>query len=191
MPRPMKRVVTGHNTNGEAVVISAAAPPNIVELQKLPGTIFYELWRTTESPAPVDNGPDPTPGPLRLPPSGGGTVFRIVDIPPDTAESLRRGAEQMKQAFAEIGDADASTVQTDSPHPLMHRTQSVDYGIVLEGEIVLVLDQGEVALKPGDVVVQRGTNHGWANRSQRVCRMAFILVDGQYEPSLESKLHGA
>jgi hypothetical protein len=190
MRRPMKRVVTGHDGNGQAVIISAAEPPNIVELQKMPGTVFYELWRTTESPAPVDNGPDLTLGPLRLPPTSGGTVFRIVDIPPDTTESLRRSAEEMKQAFGEIGDADASTVKRDSPHPLMHRTQSIDYGIVLEGEIALILDQGEVALKAGDVVVQRGTNHGWANRGRKTCRMAFILIDGRYEPSIAVKLDG-
>jgi quercetin dioxygenase-like cupin family protein len=65
------------------------------------------------------------------------------------------------------------------PHPLMHRTDTVDYGIVLSGEIYLVLDKQETLLKAGDVVVQRGTNHAWSNRSDKPCRMAFILVDGK------------
>jgi quercetin dioxygenase-like cupin family protein len=63
----------------------------------------------------------------------------------------------------------------------MHRTKTVDYGIVLSGEIYLVVDEGETLLKPGDVVVQRGTNHAWSNRSDEPCRMAFVLVDGKWE----------
>ena len=91
---------------------------------------------------------------------------------------------RMKDAFAEIGDAHASTVKAKSPHPLMHRTESVDYGIVISGEMTLVLDKGETLLKAGDVVIQRGTNHAWANRSGKPCRMLFILVDGQFEPDI-------
>jgi len=127
----------------------------------------------------VDNGPEAIAAPLRLPPPAGGTRIRIVDIPPDTPEFLARGAERMAAAFGEIGDVGASTVAADSPHPLMHRTETVDYGIVIEGELVLVLDTEERRLLPGDVVIQRGTNHAWANRSDRPCRIAFVLLDGR------------
>ena len=72
-----------------------------------------------------------------------------------------------------------------SPHPLMHRHQTVDYGLVLEGELVLVLDGSETPLRTGDVVIQRGTSHAWANRSGRPARMAFILIDGAYEGDLK------
>ena len=68
----------------------------------------------------------------------------------------------------------------------MHRTQSVDYGVVISGEMTLVLDHGETVLKPGDVVIQRGTNHAWANRSGQVCRMLFVLVDGRFDPALRA-----
>jgi uncharacterized cupin superfamily protein len=71
---------------------------------------------------------------------------------------------------------------------LMHRTESVDYGIVIDGEMTLVLDDSEVLLKQGSVVVQRGTNHAWANRSGRPCRMLFVLVDGSFEPSIAEAL---
>jgi uncharacterized cupin superfamily protein len=71
---------------------------------------------------------------------------------------------------------------------MMHRTEAVDYGIVIEGELTLVLDDSEVALKPGSVVVQRGTNHAWANRSCKPCRMLFIQIDGRYEPSIAAAL---
>jgi mannose-6-phosphate isomerase-like protein (cupin superfamily) len=125
-------------------------------------------------------------GPLVLPPPKHGTRIRYVDIPPDTKEFLEKGAERMNAAFTQIGDAKASTVNKDSPHPLMHRTESVDYGVVIAGAIVLILDDSEVALKTGDVVIQRGTNHAWANRTSEMCRMLFMLVDGEFEPALQA-----
>jgi uncharacterized cupin superfamily protein len=80
-------------------------------------------------------------------------------------------------------------VKASSPHPLMHRTESIDYGVVIEGEMTLVLDGDEVELKPGSVVVQRGTNHAWANRSGRPCRMLFVLIDAQYAPEITKALN--
>ena len=185
---PIHRVVTGHNAQGQAVVVSNGPLPTVVEIAAIPGTVFHEVWSTSGAPAPVDNGADPTLGPLTLPPPKHGTRFRFVDIPPDTEEFLAHGAQRMKDAFSQIGDEAASTVKAQSPHPLMHRTESVDYGVVIEGEMTLVLDQGEVLLKPGSVVVQRGTNHAWANRSGKPCRMLFVLVDGCYEPAIAQAL---
>lgn len=185
---PIHRVVTGHDAAGKAIVVSDGPLPRVEEIAAIPGTVFHEVWSTTGMPAPVDNGPDPTTGPLRLPPPALGTRMRFVDIPPDTAEFLAHGAAKMKDAFSQIGDEAASTVQAHSPHPLMHRTESVDYGIVIDGEMTLVLDDSEVLLKPGSVVVQRGTNHAWANRSGRPCRMLFILVDGRYDPAIAAAL---
>jgi mannose-6-phosphate isomerase-like protein (cupin superfamily) len=185
---PIHRVVTGHDAQGRAIVASTGPLPTVVELAAIPGTVFHEVWCTTGAPAPVDNGPDPSVGPLMLPPPRHGTRMRFVDIPPDTAEFLAQGAARMKAAFQQIGDQAASTVKADSPHPLMHRTESVDYGIVIDGEMTLVLDDSEVLLRPGSVVVQRGTNHAWANRSGRPCRMLFILVDGQYAPGIATAL---
>jgi mannose-6-phosphate isomerase-like protein (cupin superfamily) len=178
---PIRRVVTAHDANGRAVIGSDGPLPTVVELDAIPGTVFHEVWSTEASPAPVGNGPDPSLGPIKLPPPRGGTRIRFVDIPPDTQDFLKRGAERMYAAFTEIGEANASTVTTDSPHPLMHRTESVDYGVVISGEMTIVLDRGETVLREGDVVVQRGTNHAWANRSGKPCRMLFILVDGRFE----------
>ena len=184
MPR---RIVTGHDAQGRARVAQAGPAPLVVNLQAIPGTVFHELWATGPTPVRVDSGPDPIAAPLCLPPPPGGTRLRIVDIPPDTAEFLARDAAGMASAFGEIGDAAASTAQADSPHPLMHRTETLDYGIVIEGELVLVLDTEERRLLPGDVVIQRGTNHAWANRSGRPCRVAFVLLDGAYEPTLAAR----
>jgi mannose-6-phosphate isomerase-like protein (cupin superfamily) len=185
---PIHRVVTGHDPQGKAVVVSDGPLPAVVEVPAIPGTVFHEVWSTQASPALVDNGDDPTTGPMRLPPPPNGTRIRFVDIPPDTTDFLAHGAGRMRQAFATIGDEHASTVKADSPHPLMHRTETVDYGIVIDGELTLVLDDSEVQLRPGSVVVQRGTNHAWANRSGRPCRILFVLVDGRYEPDIAQAL---
>lgn len=185
---PIHRVVTGHDADGKAIVTTEGPLPTVIELAAIPGTVFHEVWSTAATPVRVDNGADPTTGPLMLPPPAHGTRLRFVDIPPDTEEYLAHGAAHMQDAFSEIGDAAASTVKANSPHPLMHRTESVDYGIVIEGELTLVLDDAEVQLKAGSVVIQRGTNHAWANRSEAPCRMLFVLIDGSYDPAIASAL---
>lgn len=179
------RVVTGHNSQGQAIVSSSGPLSKVVEVDAVPGTVFHEVWSTSETPARISNGADPTTGALILPPPMRGTRIRFVDIPADTEDFLARGAERMQQAFEQIGDVEASTVKHNSPHPLMHRTESVDYGVVMEGELTLVLDEGEVQLGAGSVVVQRGTNHAWANRSDRTCRMLFVLIAGEYDGDIE------
>ncbi|KKB64688.1 cupin [Robbsia andropogonis] len=185
---PIHRVVTGHDAQGRAVIASEGPLHSVFNITAIPGTVFHEVWSTTGTPVCVDNGPDPAAGPLMLPPPKQGTRLRVVDIPPDTPEFLAHGAAKMHAAFSQTGDATVSTVRGNSPHPLMHRTESVDYGVVIDGELTLVLDEGEVALKPGSVVIQRGTNHAWANRSNRVCRMLFVLVDGTYDSAIAASL---
>jgi mannose-6-phosphate isomerase-like protein (cupin superfamily) len=185
---PIHRVVTGHDAEGKAIVASNGPLPTVVAIEAIPGTVFHEVWETHATPAPLDNAADPTTGPLKLPPPRHGTRMRFVDIPPDTAEFLAQGATRMKAAFTQAGDVGASTVQRGSPHPLMHRTESIDYGVVIEGEMTLVLDDSEVLLKPGSVVVQRGTNHAWANRSGKPCRMLFVLIDGAFDPALAAAI---
>ncbi|BAC51688.1 bll6423 [Bradyrhizobium diazoefficiens USDA 110] len=188
---PIRRVVTGHDAHGDAVIATDDALPTVVELAAIPGTIFHEVWSTAATPVSIDNGPDPTIGALRLPPPTHGTRIRFVDIPPDTEDFLKHGAARMKEAFSQVGDVHASTVRPDSPHPLMHRTETVDYGIVISGEITLVLDKSEANLKAGDVVIQRGTNHAWANRSGKPCRMLFMLVDGQFSDEVKPSRAGS
>ncbi|WP_137132703.1 cupin domain-containing protein [Rhizobium sp. FY34] len=187
---PITRITTGHADDGRSVLSEVGPLPTVVDVSAIPGTVFHEVWSTSGSPAAVGNGVDPTLGPLVLPPPPGGTRIRFVDIPPDTEEFLENGAQQMGDAFEQIGDKGASTVKQNSPHPLMHRTESIDYGVVIEGEMTLVLDDGEVLLKQGSVVIQRGTNHAWANRSGRMCRMLFVLVSGTYEPAIADALAG-
>lgn len=181
---PVRRVVTGHDLDGRAVIAEDGPPPTSVPLEAVPGTVFHELWATASAPARIDNGPDPTLGVLQLAPPAGGTRVRIVDIPPDSVQDALT-AEQAAAAFASIGASHAHG--PGGPHVLMHRTETVDYGILLSGELWLVLDEGETRLRPGDVVVQRGTNHAWSNRTERTARMAFVLVDGRFGDELRQR----
>lgn len=178
-----KRVITGHDARGRAVAIDAAPTPHVFPLQAVPGTVFHELWNSQGSPVLIDNGADPCDQPLKLGPAFQGSVLRVVDIPPD---SQHRGLspEAAAAAFAEIGQAHAGTGHATSRHALMHRTETLDYGVVLEGEMWLVLDDEEIHLTRGDVVVQRGTNHAWSNRTEQPARMLFVLLDGRYGDDL-------
>src|SRR5262249_19808648 len=127
MPLPLiRRVITGHDANGLSIVAQDTTLPKVVEIAAIPGTVFHEVWSTSAAPASIDAGTDPTLGALSLPPPQQGTRIRFVDIPPDTPELLARGAARMRDAFGEIGDVSASTVRAGSPHPLMHRTESID-----------------------------------------------------------------
>ena len=95
--------------------------------------------------------------------------------------------EKAKAAFEAMGAGGASTFGKNQRHPFMHRTETVDYAVVLEGEIVMLLDDDEVHLKAGDVLIQRGTNHAWSNRSNKPAKMLYVLVDGAFDPELKAK----
>jgi mannose-6-phosphate isomerase-like protein (cupin superfamily) len=115
-------------------------------------------------------------GPARRPGAAGrGTIFRVVDFPPDrdVVGKLDRG-----KAFAAMA-ADHAMDRSEARHPGMHKTSTVDYALVLDGEIWALMDEGETLLKAGDCLVQRGTNHAWSNRTDRPCRVAFILVSSE------------
>jgi mannose-6-phosphate isomerase-like protein (cupin superfamily) len=181
--------VTGHDRAGRAI-IQSDGPPARVQTIAGDGPTFHEIWNTRESPALIDrDGGEPPEAQLTLTPPRLGTRIRVLDIPPETAEMGRIGFEIARQHFAEIGAAHASTHGgAESRHPYMHRTETIDYGIVLEGEITLLVDEGETSVRAGDIVVQRGTNHGWANRSGRNCRIAFILIDGRFADGVAAKV---
>jgi len=181
----IRRIVTGHDEDGKSIVLSDGPAPRAFTLDDR-GSAFVELWTTRATPAPIDraSGEPPEDGVHLFPPANGRRL-RIVDFPPENAEVLAQlTPEAVRAAFSAINAADAIP-DGPSPHPLMHRHQTVDYGLVLEGELVLVLDGSETLLRAGDVVIQRGTSHAWANRSGRPARMAFILIDGTYEGDLK------
>ena len=177
MAAKFRRIVTGHGSQGRSIISSDGPPPSVFEISSVPGLVFNEVWRTSGSPVDIDNGPDPTAVPLSLKPAPRGSVIRVLDIPPgDTHES---DSEAAAASFAEFGASDVLT-SGDSSHAHMHRTETVDYGILISGEIWLVVDDGETKLNPGDICIQRGTNHAWSNRSDKPARLVFILLDGKF-----------
>jgi len=183
--KEIRRVVTGHDRSGKAVVLSDGAPPHVTRPPGQPGLAFHELWNTAQTPVTLGfDEPEPTDRHRDTAPPRGGTVIRIVDIPPEGPDGPGFDKAQAEEIFGAVGLAENAEHTIPGRHPLMHRTESVDYGIVLEGEIVLLLDEAEVPLGPGDVVVQRGTIHAWANRSDAPCRIAFVLTDARFDPDL-------
>jgi len=176
----IRRVVTGHDRAGKAIVASDGVTPVVHYAPLRPGYSMNEVWATYSAPATIDPAGEPTDRPRSIEPPKNGTVCRVIEFPPEAPWIGNIDAEKAKAAFASLGSGGAATPMEKPPHSLMHRTKTVDYGIVLSGEIYLVLDYSETLLKPGDVVVQCGTNHAWSNPSDKPCRMAFILIDGAW-----------
>ena len=170
MPQRHRRVVTGHDANGRSVVLFDGESPHSFLLEKAGSLQLTELWETRSAPADNSGSGDAADHERRIEPSGGGSVFRIIEYPPDR---VRLKTLQPEAFFPGMGAtaADAATRR----HPGMHRTDTVDYCVVLSGEIYAVLDQGDVLLRAGDCLVQRGTNHAWSNRSDAPCSIAFVL----------------
>lgn len=137
-----------------------------------PGVALTDLWETTSLPSVEVTG-DPADRPVVLHPPPGGTVFRVIQFDPEDERSL--AAADAGEAFSAMGAA--GNLVAGARHPYMHRTDTVDYAIVLQGSITLLLDDQDVDLGPGDVVVQNGTNHAWSNRGDAPCLVAFVLID--------------
>ena len=187
----IRRVVTGHDANGKAVVLEDRDAPAVRTNPNRPGHISVDLWKTSASPVVVKaQEADPTEGPKVIHPPPHGTVFRISEIGPETEAIRNMDPAKAKEVFKAMGAENASTFGQNKRHPFMHRTETVDYAVVLEGEVVMLLDDDEVHLKAGDVVIQRGTNHAWSNRSDKPVKMLYVLVDGEFDPELKAKLGG-
>lgn len=184
---PVRRIVTGHDAAGKAVIQEDGPAPRVQRIGGETGPLFHEIWNTRATPAPIDAASgEPHEDGITLAPPRNGTRIRVLDIPPDDPSLESLTPEEARAHFAEVGAGHAASYDgASSRHARMHRTETIDYGIVLEGEIVLIMDEGETTVRAGDIVIQRGTNHGWANRSTRNCRIAFILIDGRYEPGLQ------
>lgn len=181
----VRRVVTGHDKHGKAVVISDGLAPTVRTNPLRPGHVSVDLWKTMSSPVMLTSGePDPTLGPKQIHPPAQGTIIRISEIAPETEAIRNLDSEKAREVFKAMGNEGASTFGRGGRHPFMHRTETIDYAVVLAGEIVMLLDDQDVHLKAGDVVIQRGTNHAWSNRSNQPCRMLYVLIDGEFAPEL-------
>ncbi len=180
-----RRIVTGHDAQGRAVIVQDGIPDRSARVGGESGPAFFEVWNTQEMPARIDRASgEPHEDGISLAPPKSGTRIRIVDFPPEDAAAANVTPQEARARFAEIGAAGASSHGEGSRHPAMHRTETIDYGIVLDGEIMLIVDEGETLVQAGDIVVQRGTNHAWSNRSGKTCRVAFVLIDGRFDPDI-------
>ena len=169
----IRRVVTTHDAGGKAIVgFDNIAPQTGGEVEL--GVRVFNLWVTDSAPADNSGGADAATRKVGIPPPPNGSIFRIVEFGPTPK------ADNLDPNFlAKIAGHDTQAGTKPPRHPGMHRTRSIDYAIVLSGEIDMLLDDSEVHLKAGDVLVQRGTVHAWVNHGKEPCRIAFILIDAK------------
>jgi mannose-6-phosphate isomerase-like protein (cupin superfamily) len=174
---PVRRVVTGHDDDGRAVILSDGIAPNTFSSDTVPGFGATVAWLTGAGPIDFVTDDDPASGESEIPsfPGPGETILRIADFPPDSVYPDNAS----DAVFTEIGghaEHEAAGEQSAAKHFWFHRTDSLDYAVVLSGEITLVVDDGETTLRAGDVVVQRATSHAWSNRTTSSARVLFVLI---------------
>ena len=172
MVEKIRRVVTGNDKNGKSVFIWDDNATAVKEMESMPGLALTDLWQTNSSPANNNGNTDITDRPVVLEPPPNGSIFRLVEFPPDTAWRDRADAVE---AFESIDAGHAPVKGSDDP--MMHKTSTVDYLIVIKGEIWAILDDSEVCLKQGDTMIQRGTNHSWSVRTDDPCLLAAVLIN--------------
>jgi mannose-6-phosphate isomerase-like protein (cupin superfamily) len=168
--------VTGKDENGKAVVVIDAAA-TCVHARKELGITNTVLWTTDNVPATLRETGDAADREVGVVPPPGGTVFRTVEFGPQ--KDVQVDDQARRQIFERMGLAPEGPSRDKPRDPGMHRTRTVDYAVVLSGEIDMLLDESEVHLNAGDVVIQRGTNHAWVNRGNAPCKIAFILIDAR------------
>lgn len=172
----IRRVVTGINEKGKSIIQFDGEAQNVLIIPNVPGAGVTDLWVTSEIPVDNQGAIDRGARPFKHDPDPNGTIFRIVELPPDkqfTADDSHAAMDALKSKHK-------STDQDRSRHPTMHFTDSIDYLVVLSGELTMIMDIGEVTLKAGDCIVQRGTKHGWANRGDKPVIFAGVLVDARH-----------
>jgi mannose-6-phosphate isomerase-like protein (cupin superfamily) len=166
----VRRVVTGFDDNNHSVVLFDSQVP----LQSSPLGSSTNLWITDSYP-PSLSKEDTANRPIGISPLDNGTKFRIVEFAPlDPATEAKLPPEMLMKG---VNHPPARGIPVK--HPMMHRTRSLDYAVILSGEIDMVLDDTTVHLKAGDTVVQQATNHGWINHGTQPCRILVVLMDSK------------
>lgn len=178
--KPVRRIVTVDREDGKSEAIQDGPSPDVRIDPARPGFSSTRIWVTDRTPARLKGVRESLDAPHTLEPPPQGSVCRIVTFPPDEGFIRKVGAREVQQYFEAMGSPAASTLHSKSPHPYMQKTKTLDFCLILEGEITLILDTEEVRLSKGDTVVQRGTNHAWSNRSAAPCVIAFSSHDATY-----------
>ena len=177
MTNPVRRIVTGNDAEGRSSIVEDGLPPAVITVPERPGYVVSNVWTTAETPADIDR-PDASTAHRGILPPGNGTILRVIEYPPEP--ETREEFEAMARATFRALYPDVAHNPDAATHAGMHTTETVDYAIILDGEITAVMDDGETVMKAGDILIQRGTNHAWANRSGKPCRIAFVLIDGSF-----------
>jgi mannose-6-phosphate isomerase-like protein (cupin superfamily) len=171
-------VVVDENQKSRA--IADGPSPDVRTDAARPGFETTRMWVSDATPVPLKGLRETLDKPHTLEPPPRGSVCRVVTFPPDASWRAGVGQKEVQAYFDAMGSPSASTWSPDAPHPYMQKTRTLDFCLVIEGEITLVLDTQEVHLYAGDTVVQRGTNHAWSNRSNKPCVVAFSSHDGAW-----------
>jgi mannose-6-phosphate isomerase-like protein (cupin superfamily) len=177
---PPRRILTGRDAAGKSVFKSIDVTPQVVEFAARPGLTFYELYGTKGVPRVTGQELDPALTEKGRFPKPGDSWFRMVMYPPRLPEGTPANPAAYKAFIKELDEKIPGMADHFEPDvPGMHTSESVDYGIVVRGEMILELDDGKtVHLRQGDCVVQNGTRHRWRNPLAEPCLMAFILIGG-------------
>ena len=172
-----RRVITGHNSSGKSIVVIDGPPARILGSDSRG---LAEIWNTDNAPVNTRNETDRADIDVVLSPIANGSKFRFFAVAPeDPSLSDEEREAHVSERFAAMGAAH-ERVDT-SRHAAMHLTKTVDYIILLSGEVTLLLDEDERDLKPFDVVVQRGTNHAWINKGKESALLIAVLIDADIE----------
>jgi hypothetical protein len=180
MARTIRRVVTGHDRDGKAIVLADGAAPNV--RLRSSGIVSTLAWVTDETPADIAGVADRADRDSGVAPPPMGSILRIVDFPP-VADGPAIDHASVTREMGLESRSDGAPPR----HAFTHRTRSIDYAIVLEGEIDMLLDDTEVHLVAGDILIQQGTNHAWVNNGTTTCRIAFVLIDAKAPPAWATK----
>ena len=176
--KPARRIVVLDRQPGKSCVVSDGPSPDVRTDPARPGFALQRMWVTDSTPAKIVL--ETLHLPHVLEPPANGSVLNVITFPPDESWKARVGAAEVQAYFRAVGSPGASTYSSQARHPYMQKTRTLDFCVVLEGEIVLVLDTQEVPLKAGELVVQRGTNHAWSNRSAKPAVLAIASHDGRF-----------
>ena len=174
--KPLRRIVVRDYDDGrKSHALSDGPSPDVHTDPARPGFAATRMWVTDCTPARIQNETLTTPHTVEPPRAG--SLCRYLQIPPDAAWKGKVGSKQVQAYFASMGSAHVSTYSASAPHPYMQKTRTLDFALIIEGEVTLVLDLEEVHLAAGDTVVLRGANHAWSNRSSTPCIIAMSMHD--------------
>jgi mannose-6-phosphate isomerase-like protein (cupin superfamily) len=168
--KKIRRLVTGHDENGKSIFVLDGIAESVLTVEPMGGLTATYLWETYEAPADNTGARDNAERPVHLEPGAMGSIFRVVEFPPDSVWKDNADAGAAFDALQAGHAADQTSGDAS-----MHKTNRVDYALVIEGEIWAVMDTEERRMQQGDVLIQRGTNHGWSNKSDKNYRVMFVL----------------